>query len=92
MPPQRPKKPRKKHPPTEEDIRYRQALGQRIRELREPRYTQEEFAELIDVYRTHVSTIEAGKTDFRLSTLLRITRALGLGLDELLGELHRSSE
>lgn len=66
-----PRKPRKKHIPTDEDLQFRRALGQRIRQLRDPLYTQEEFADLIDVYRTHVSTIEAGKTDMRLSTLLR---------------------
>lgn len=81
----RPRKPRKNHVPTAEEMEYRIALGRRIRELREVRYSQEEFAELIDVYRTHVSTIENGKTDLRLSTLLRIAGALGLPLDQLLG-------
>lgn len=84
MPPRRPPKPRKKHPPTEEDWRVRKALGRRIYELRDPLYTQEEFAELIDVYRSHVSTIEQGKTDLRLSTLLRIASALKMPLHELL--------
>ena len=79
-----PRKPRKKHIPTDEDLQFRRALGQRIRQLRDPLYTQEEFADLIDVYRTHVSTIEAGKTDMRLSTLLRISKALNTDLERLL--------
>lgn len=80
----RPRKPRKNHVPTAEEIQYRSALGRRIRELREMHYSQDEFAELINVYRTHVSTIENGKTDLRLSTLLRIAKALGVSVGELL--------
>lgn len=80
----RPRKPRKNHVPTAEELHYRIALGQRIRALREEHYSQDEFAELIDVYRTHVSTIENGKTDLRLSTLLRIASVFGMDLGEFL--------
>nr|WP_280527588.1 helix-turn-helix transcriptional regulator [Deinococcus humi] len=68
---------------------FRQALGQRIRALRAPNYSQDEFAEVIDVFRSHVSTIETGKTDLKLSTLLRIAAALDLTVDELLRDLEQ---
>jgi transcriptional regulator with XRE-family HTH domain len=83
MPPLRPKV-RKTHTPTAEDLAFRQALGQRIRDLRSPRYSQEEFADAIDVFRSHMSTIERGKTDLKLSTLSRIAAVLELPVDELL--------
>jgi transcriptional regulator with XRE-family HTH domain len=79
-----PRKPRKSHEPSAEELAFRLALGQRIRELRSPQYSQEEFADAIDVFRSHMSTIERGKTDLKLSTLLRIAGALGMGVDELL--------
>lgn len=65
------------------ELAYRLALGQRIRDLRSPHYSQDEFAEVIDVFRSHVSTIENGKTDLKLSTLLRIAAALQMPLEEL---------
>jgi DNA-binding XRE family transcriptional regulator len=73
-----PRKPRKVHTPTEQELAYRVALGQRIRELRSPNYSQEEFADAIDVFRSHMSTIERGKTDLKLSTILRIAGALNI--------------
>lgn len=76
-------KPRKRHEPMAEELAYRLALGQRIRDLRSLHYSQDEFAEVIDVFRSHVSTIENGKTDLKLSTLLRIAAALQIPLEEL---------
>ncbi|GGO29777.1 helix-turn-helix domain-containing protein [Deinococcus humi] len=82
-------KTRKRHEPNAEELAFRQALGQRIRALRAPNYSQDEFAEVIDVFRSHVSTIETGKTDLKLSTLLRIAAALDLTVDELLRDLEQ---
>lgn len=78
----------KKHPPTEKELAFRAALGKRIREWRYPKYNQDELASAVDVYRTHISTIEQGRTDIRLSTLLRISDALGVSVDELLRGLQ----
>ncbi|WP_420594337.1 helix-turn-helix domain-containing protein [Deinococcus sp.] len=75
---------RKRHEPSAEELAFRRALGQRIRDLRSPHYSQDEFAEVIDVFRSHVSTIENGKTDLKLSTLLRIAAALKLSPEDLL--------
>lgn len=63
---------------------FRAALGERIRDWRYPKYNQDELASAVNVYRTHISTIELGRTDIRLSTLLRIADALDVPLDELL--------
>ncbi|THF85500.1 helix-turn-helix transcriptional regulator [Deinococcus sp. KSM4-11] len=78
------RRPRKVHPPTTEDLAFRLALGQRIRALRVSDYSQDEFADAIDVFRSHMSAIERGKTDLKLSTLRRIASALNLPVDELL--------
>jgi DNA-binding XRE family transcriptional regulator len=79
-----PRKPRRVHTPTEQELSYRVALGQRIRHLRSPEYSQEEFADAIDVFRSHMSTIERGKTDLKLSTISRIAKALEMSLTDLL--------
>lgn len=84
----RPRKPRKNHTPTEHELRFRKVLGERIKHYREPLYSQEEFADLVDVYRTHVSTMENGKTDMRLSTLLRVAGVLNLPLDEIIRQTY----
>ncbi|WP_216327351.1 helix-turn-helix domain-containing protein [Deinococcus aestuarii] len=79
-----PKKPRKKHEPDAATLAFQAALGQRIRELRDEGYSQDDFAAKVDVFRSHMSRIEQGKTDLRLSTLLRIATALGMTVSELL--------
>lgn len=79
-----PRKPRKIHVPDDDELAFRAALGQRIRELRQEHWSQDEFADLIDVFRSHMSTIERGKTDLKLSTLRRIARVLDIELGELL--------
>lgn len=78
------RRPRKVHPATAEELAFRLALGQRIRALRAPQFSQDEFSAAIDVFRSHMSAIERGKTDLKLSTLRRIAAALELSVDELL--------
>lgn len=78
------RKPRKVHLPDDDELDFRRALGQRIRDLRTPRFSQDEFADEIDVFRSHMSTIERGKTDLKLSTVRRIARALDMEVGELL--------
>lgn len=82
----------KRHIPTQKELDFRKALGQRIRDLRYPKYNQDELASAVDVYRTHISTIEQGRTDIRLSTLLRISDALGVSIDELLKGLYEEGQ
>ncbi|MEF2279437.1 helix-turn-helix transcriptional regulator [Deinococcus sp. YIM 134068] len=78
------RRPRKKREVSPEVQAFQVALGQRVRELRKPKYSQDEFAAEVDVFRSHMGTIEQGKSDLRLSTLLRIAAALGMTVSELL--------
>jgi transcriptional regulator with XRE-family HTH domain len=66
------------------DIQHR--LGQRIRELRIKQgfESQDAFSEFLGLHRTVIGFWETGRTDLRLSTLLRIAEALGVTVSELL--------
>lgn len=60
-------------------------LGSNLRDARKRLgLTQEEVAERSGVHPTEVSRIEAGKRDPRISTLLRLARALEVRPGELL--------
>jgi transcriptional regulator with XRE-family HTH domain len=60
-------------------------LGQRIRELRILRgfTSQEKFADYCGVHRTFMGHLETGRKDFRLTTIIRVSEALGISLSEL---------
>ena len=61
-----------------------EALGNVIRNERMRRnMTQEELAERADVHWTYVSGIERGKRNVSFTILLKIARALGMRLREL---------
>lgn len=77
-------KPRRQREPNSAELSFQKALGQYIRRLREEDYSQDDFAARVDVFRSHMSRIEQGKSDMRLSTLLRIAAALDLTVSELL--------
>lgn len=79
-----PRKVRTPRAPDQATLAFLSALGQRIRNLRDAEYNQDDFAAKVDVYRSHMSRIEQGKTDLRASTLLRIAAALGMSVSELL--------
>lgn len=70
------------------DLAFRIALGQRIRKLRAHKYSQEALADEIQVIRTHMSTIELGRADVKISTLIRIAEAFDLQVEDLLKGLH----
>ena len=78
-----PRRPRKQRAPDPEVEAFLAALGQRIRALRTEDYSQEDFAAEVDVFRSHMSLIEQGQVDLRLSTVYRIARGLGLSVSEL---------
>jgi len=60
-------------------------LGTNLRDARKRLgLTQEEVAERSGVHPTEVSRIEAGKRDPRVTTLLRLARALEVRAGELL--------
>ncbi|HEV2991999.1 MAG TPA: helix-turn-helix transcriptional regulator [Candidatus Angelobacter sp.] len=52
-------------------------LGSRIRELRLKRgWSQEQFADICDIHRSHMGEIERGETNLTLSTMLVIAQRL----------------
>lgn len=59
-------------------------LGFRIRKLRKDRgFSQEYFANLIDMNRGYYGTIERGETNLTALNLLRIAKGLGVTLNDL---------
>lgn len=65
--------------------RARIELGDRIRDARlHADLTQEKLAELAGIDRTTLQKTEAGKTDPKVSVLMRIARALHLPVRDLL--------
>lgn len=70
-------------------------IGRRIRELRlQQKITQERLAELIDMSVPYVSHIETAKKKPSLETLIRVSNALGITMDELLtgNQLHNPTD
>jgi len=64
-----------------EEVAERVALGREIATARtERRLSQKELARLAGVQQADISRIERGAANPTISTLTRITRALGLGL------------
>jgi len=60
------------------------ALGSRIRELRLKRgWSQEEFADVCGIHRSHMGEIERGETNLTLSTLLTISSKLETSISVL---------
>ena len=52
-------------------------LGTRIRELRLKRgWSQEQFADICDIHRSHMGEIERGETNLTLATMLVIAQKL----------------
>jgi len=61
------------------------AFGKRVRELREARgWTQEQLAEAAGLTSVQVSRIENGANEPKLTTILRLVRALGVKAGRLL--------
>ncbi len=60
-------------------------LGERVRRLREERgWSQEGFAHEGGLGRSFAGAIERGEKDVRLSTLIKLAKALGVSLSQLL--------
>ena len=59
-------------------------LGTRIRELRLKRgWSQERFADICDIHRSHMGEIERGETNLTLSTMLVIAQKLETTISSL---------
>jgi transcriptional regulator with XRE-family HTH domain len=60
------------------------ALGVRIRELRlKKQWSQEEFADVCGIHRSHMGEIERGETNLTLNTLLVISKKLQVTISAL---------
>ncbi len=60
------------------------ALGSAIRQVREDRgLSQERLAELADLHRTYVSSVELGHRNISFENIHRIANALGISMTEL---------
>jgi transcriptional regulator with XRE-family HTH domain len=69
----------------------RKDVGARIRALRQARgFSQETLAERADLHRNYVGSIERGERDVGLSSLARLTSALGLSLADFFAPFQGS--
>ena len=65
------------------------SLGSRIRELRKSKnYTQDKFAELIEIDSKHLSRIECSKTQPSLNLLKKIAYVLEIDISEIFNCKH----
>ncbi|MFC8987840.1 helix-turn-helix domain-containing protein [Streptomyces sp. NPDC057115] len=73
--------------PADDDLTSEMArIGHRIREAREHHnLTQEQVFLAVPMNRAHYQDIEAGRANPTLRTLLRIARAIGVPLRDLVG-------
>jgi ribosome-binding protein aMBF1 (putative translation factor) len=70
-----------------------QALGARIRQLREKKgWSQEDFAARSGLHRTFVGNIERGLKNTTILTLVMVSKALGITVSELLRGLEKRVE
>ncbi|MFC9949179.1 helix-turn-helix domain-containing protein [Streptomyces prasinus] len=72
--------------PDDETAREMLRIGRRIREVREHQgLTQEKVFLAVPMNRAHYQDIEGGRANPTLRTLVRIARAIGVPLAELVG-------
>ena len=71
----------------EPSARIRKILADNMRAFRKARsLSQEELAEICDLHRTYVGSVERGERNVTLSTLEVIATAVGVSVPELLTE------
>jgi transcriptional regulator with XRE-family HTH domain len=57
----------------------RVAFGRRVRRIREQRgLSQEDLAELADIHRTYMSSVERGQRNIGLDNIVALAKALGV--------------
>ena len=73
--------------------RLRQEFGMAIRRRRHKlNLSQEDFADMAEIHRTYVSSIELGKVDVGIGVVYKIAEALNLPLSKLLKETETHLE
>jgi len=71
-----------------DELRFQQALGATIRRLRtEAGLNQEEFAARARLERSYIPSLESGRFDARISTLIRVAECLGVEADEFMKQV-----
>lgn len=68
---------------------FYEALGARIRTLRQGRYTQQELAELVGLTRTSITNVERGTQRLMADQLFAVARALDTSVEGLFSEISR---
>lgn len=67
--------------------KFKQEFGMAIRRKRNKlNLSQEDFAEVADIHRTYVSSIELGKVDVGMGVAYKIAGALNMPLSKLIKE------
>ena len=70
------------------NIQLQKIIGERIREIRESKgISQQDLAAACNFEKSNMSRIEAGKTNFTISSLYKISMALDVKLAELVDVL-----
>lgn len=71
----------------------RQVFGRNVRSLRLAKgLSQEKFAEVSDLHRTYIGSVESGKRNVALDTMERIASALEVDVADLLQDAERESD
>lgn len=64
--------------------KIRKAFGDRVRKLRSAQgYSQEAFADHIELHRTYVGAIERGEQNVSLDNIAKIAKGLNISISEL---------
>ena len=75
------------------NIQLQQKIGEKIKQIREIKgITQQDLAAACNFEKSNMSRIEAGKTNFTISTLYKISMALDVKLAELVDVLGQMPE
>jgi transcriptional regulator with XRE-family HTH domain len=65
-----------------------QSFGLRIKSLRQKeKISQEKLAEMADLHRTYINLVESGKRNISLKNINKLSKALGVNLEELFKNL-----
>lgn len=79
--------------PPKETVLSKKQLGDRVRALREQRgLSQAQLAEMVSTHPQSLSQVERGIRSLTLQQVVKLSRALKVSTDEILGEPGRSPE
>ena len=70
--------------PAHTDHELAQAIGDRVRQVRSARMTQEKLAEILAVAPETISRYETGAIPLSVTMVFRVAEALGVGVEALL--------